>query len=136
MKEFFSKGNIDIDYGVEGPYNRFSPWRDEVEYPSADMIENEKEFIIDLDMPGLDKEGIKINLTENDFEVRSEKETKDLKEDEFYVRSERTYKGFYRRFSLPEQIIPEEAKASYKSGVLQVILPKAKRSRRRPLEIE
>jgi HSP20 family molecular chaperone IbpA len=136
MNSFFGKGNIDIDYGLEGPYSRSPRWRSDMEYPSADIIETDSEFIISLDMPGLDKESIKINLTENDFEVKSEKESQDLKEDEFYVRAERTYRGFYRKFALPEPIITEDAKASYKSGVLQVRLPKSRKSKRRPLEIE
>ena len=52
------------------------------------------------------------------------------------MRAERSYKGFYRSISLPVKIVPEQAKASYKNGVLEVVMPKAEKKKLKKAKIQ
>jgi len=95
--------------------------------PLVDLKETEKEFIATLEIPGVDKKDIQLNITDNSIEVKVEKKSEMKIEDENkgYIRSERVYNGFYRSMSLPSRVISQKAKASYKNGILEVIIPKS-----------
>ncbi|MDD2445139.1 MAG: Hsp20/alpha crystallin family protein [Candidatus Nanoarchaeia archaeon] len=94
--------------------------------PISDLYETEKEFVAELDMPGLDKSDIKVNVTKNSIEIKAEKckeEEQENKKKGFY-KLERNFSGFYKNFALPNNIDSEKAKAEYKNGVLRVSIPK------------
>lgn len=94
--------------------------------PCVDLEDREKEFYLCADLPGMKKEDIEINAAEDGIEIRVEAEREAEAEKKGYVRRERTYRGFYRRVSLPAKIKPNEVKAKYRNGVLEVHMPKAK----------
>ena len=96
--------------------------------PLADLKETETDFIALFEIPGVDKKDIQLNLTETQLEIKVEKrsEVNVSNEEDGYIRSERIYSGFYRTMNLPSRIISERTRASYKNGVLEVIMPKAK----------
>lgn len=94
--------------------------------PLVDLKENEHEFIVSIEVPGVDKKDIQLNITENNLEVKVEKKSEiNVTHEKGYVRSERVFNGFYRSMSLPSRIIADKARANYKNGILEVILPKA-----------
>lgn len=94
--------------------------------PCVDLEEREKEFYLCADLPGMRKEDIEINATDDSIEIRVEAKREEEAEKKGYVRRERTYRGFYRRMSLPAKIKPKEVKAKYQNGVLEVHMSKAK----------
>jgi HSP20 family protein len=109
---------------------RISDWANEMpdedfSSPDADIIDTDDELIIKIDLPGVKKEDIKLNLNSDFVEIKCEKtdEVKDEEEGDYYL-SERYYRGFYRRITLPKSIVPEEAKAKYRNGVLEITAPK------------
>ena len=92
--------------------------------------------MIRADLPGYAPENVTINVLENSVRISGEiKEEKDTKEGNFELR-ERSYGSFSRTIPLPVQIKPEEAKARYKNGVLEIILPKVEAPKGRILDIE
>ncbi len=92
--------------------------------PSVNIIENEKDFELELSVPGRTKEDFVIEVDDNvltvSSEVKSEKETEELR----YTRREFAYKSFKRAFSLPDTVNADEIKADYVSGILKFTLPK------------
>lgn len=99
--------------------------------PLSDMWETEDAFMIHIELPGVNKEDIKLNITERDLEVKVEKKEEVSTEEEGFKRMERSYRGFYRRFTLPEEVDKEKIDASYENGILKIKLPKTEKSKKK-----
>lgn len=96
--------------------------------PVSDLYETDKEVIAEVDMPGVDKNDIKVNVTEDAIEIKAEKKNELKQEDKKkgMFRLERSFAGFYRSFALPNSVDPDKANAEYKDGVLKITVPKLK----------
>lgn len=104
--------------------------------PYTDMIETDKEVVFTAEIPGIKKEDMKINVTENRIDVSVEtKGEKEKKEREEYYYESR-YQGFKSSYSTPVEIDPEKVKASYKNGVLEIRAKKAEIKEKKKIEIE
>ncbi len=89
----------------------------------ADFIETENEFILEVELPGIEKEDIKLNVTDRGIELKAEKkEEKGEKTKESYSYA-KSYAGFYRSIDLPIEADKENMDASYKNGILTVHIP-------------
>lgn len=105
-------------------------------YIPVDLEERENELVATIDLPGFNKKDIKIELVNNSLIVKGEKkEEKEEKSKKYYFK-ERSYGSFYRTISLPVEVNPEEVKATYKDGVLTVVMKKAKKSKNVEINIE
>lgn len=94
--------------------------------PDIEVLERENEFLVRVDVPGLKKEEIVLEMTDTELTIKGErKKVKEEKEEGFY-RSERIYGAFCRTIPLPEGVKIDQAKAVVKDGVLEVKLPLAK----------
>lgn len=92
--------------------------------PAVNIREDEKRFTLELAVPGIDKKDLKIDINEDVITISSEhKEEKEENSDDF-KRREFSYSSFCRSFYLPENVTKEKIDASYKDGILTVILPK------------
>jgi HSP20 family protein len=92
--------------------------------PAVNIREDEKNFMLDLAIPGIDKKDLKIDINEDVLTVSSE--TKNEMEDnrDGYKRKEFSYSSFCRSFQIPDNVNREKIEASYKDGILSVSLPK------------
>ena len=92
--------------------------------PAVNIRENEKSYVIDLAIPGMDKKDLKIDINEDVLTISSEtkSETEDSKDG--YKRKEFSYSSFCRSFYIPENTDKEKIEGNYKDGVLSVTLPK------------
>lgn len=94
--------------------------------PRSDFWETEKEVGLTLDVPGVDRKDILLNISPHAIEVRAEKrESKEEKQTDLY-RMERSYSGFYRSFPIPSNVDATKARARYENGVLKIIVPKSR----------
>lgn len=93
--------------------------------PLIDLADNGKDYIVRAEIPGIEKEDLNIELTENSIEISGEMKADEKEEGKGYLRRERRYAKFYRSLPLPESILTEKADAELKDGVLTVKLPKA-----------
>lgn len=98
--------------------------------PSTNILETEKDFKLQMAVPGVDKKDIKIDLEKNILNISSEKPAEE-KENEGvkYTRREFLYGTFCRSFTLPETIDAEKINAEVKDGILTVTLPKKEEAR-------
>lgn len=106
--------------------------------PSIDVFERKGEFVVRADLPGMTRDNITVEVTDGELVVHGErKEEKEQKEKGYYA-SERSYGAFYRAVPLPEGVKADEAKATFKDGVLEIAMPagKAPEKHGRQLEIK
>ena len=92
--------------------------------PAVDVSESENEFVVRAELPGMSHEDIDINVQENVLTLKGEKKQEKKEEKENFHRLERTYGSFSRSFTLPVGVKPEDIKATFKDGVLEVTMPK------------
>lgn len=91
--------------------------------PSVDIYEEGKELVIKADMPGVTKDDLKLEVTDNTLTISGEKKKEDKIERENYFRYERSHGSFYRSFELPEGTDTDKVKAHFDNGVLEVRIP-------------
>jgi HSP20 family protein len=104
--------------------------------PFIDIVETDKEVIATAEMPGLNKEDIKINLTEDRLEISAETKREEEKREKGYVYRERRSGNYYRAVALPSPIDPNNSKASYKNGVLEIRMPKTEVKEKKEIKVE
>jgi HSP20 family molecular chaperone IbpA len=92
--------------------------------PLLDIRDNGDELLIEAEMPGISKEDIDIQLSENSIQICGEIKSVERDADEGYIRHERVYTTCARHMPLPSEIIPDEADATLEDGILHIKLPK------------
>jgi HSP20 family protein len=103
--------------------------------PSVNIYEKGNEVIMRSDLPGVKKEDINIDITENYMTISGEKKRKEKIEREDYYRYERSFGSFCRRFELPGDLDTEKVKAHFEDGVLEVTIPMSKEAAKKHKKI-
>jgi len=96
--------------------------------PVMDVIEDEENLIVKTDLPGVKKEDIKIDITEDTLEITANFQEETEVEDVNYIKRERRYGEAKRLMKLPAKILINESTAKFENGVLTVTLPKLEKS--------
>lgn len=117
----------------------FEPFRlesDKVAWvPQIEVFQNNGQFMVRADLPGLTKDDVRVELTDNLLTISGErKEEKEEKREGFY-RSELSYGSFHRQIPLPEGAKAEDAAATFRNGVLEITIP-APKSEASPRKLE
>jgi HSP20 family protein len=107
-------------------------WRE----PLMDLWEDEDNVTIRAEIPGVNKEDIKLNVTEDSLEVKVLRKKESKGETAGVQHLERSYEGFYRYVQLPCKVVPEKAEATYNNGILEVKIPKAEKEKKRGVEVK
>lgn len=103
--------------------------------PAIDLYEDKDNLVVKAELPGMKKENIDISLHEGLLTISGErKEEKKVGSGEAY-RSERFVGRFHRTFSLPTQVNPDKIMATYKDGVLTVVLPKSEEAKPKQIPV-
>ena len=115
---------LNIDRFFEQPLLR-GDWP-AAKIPAANVSEHEKEFLIELAVPGMNRENMKIDVENRVLTVSGHKEVKEEKKGKngHYMRREYSYDSFSRSFELPDTVQDDGIKATYQNGVLELHLPK------------
>lgn len=92
--------------------------------PRADVYEQNGSIVVKAELPGMKKEDIDVEFDDGDLVIRGERSTEEKVEEKDYYRMERSRGSIYRRFPLPQGVTPEQIKANYSDGVLEVTVPK------------
>ena len=119
-----------------GRYPAISKEQEGYFVPAIDVEETEKEYIVKAELPGLSKDDIKISLRDNSITIYGERKKEKEEKGKTYHRVEMVYGKFSRTIELPEEIVPDKAKAEYKNGILTVTLPKSEKAKPKEIEIE
>jgi len=106
-----------------------------ISVPAADIIENEKEFLIKAEIPGMDQEDIDISIDGNCLTIKGEKKTEKEEKGEKYLRREMSCGSFSRSFTINHEIKADEIKAGYKNGIVEITIPKEEKVKPKKIEI-
>ena len=105
--------------------------------PSCDIEEEKDKYIIKADLPGVDKKDLDVKLENGVISIRGEKQVeKETGKGTKRHRTERFHGTFARSFTLPDAVQDERVDASYKDGVLSLVIPKAEESRPKSIDIK
>ncbi len=133
----FSLSNIFDDYLGDGFF--FNSGREVTrhKWPNVDIVENDGDFTIEADLPGLEKKDIAITIENGVLTISGEKK-KDKKErkKERYYYYERSYGSFCRTFALPENVDEKSIHANYKNGLLTLTIKKKEKAKPKSIEVK
>jgi HSP20 family protein len=104
--------------------------------PAVDITEHDDQYIVKVELPGVNKDEVKITLDNNILTIRGEKKQDREVKKENYHRVERSYGSFQRSFTLPSTVKSDKIDAVYKDGVLQIALPKAEEAKPKQIEVK
>jgi HSP20 family protein len=104
--------------------------------PPVDVVDREHEVLLKMDLPEVSQSEIDIKVEENTLTIKGERKFIKETPEENYIQIERPYGGFHRQFTLPKRIDQDKIKASYKDGVLSVVLPKTEEVYPKQVSIE
>ena len=106
--------------------------------PATDVSENDKEFKITAELPGMESKDVQITAADGYVTIRGEKKEEKKEEREGYFRQERSYGSFQRVVALPDTANFDKAEANFKNGVLTLAIPKkaGAQSKERKIEIK
>ena len=98
----------------------------------TDIKETEDSYIIDVDLPGFDKENIKIDVTDGYLNINASVNNEEKEEKENYLRKERFSGECSRSFYIGEDVKTEDIKANFRNGILTLDVPKVKDEDKEP----
>ena len=105
--------------------------------PRLDLLENEQAFEIQAEMPGVEKEDLKVAIDHQRVTIEGEcRKANERREGENVVYSERSARKFMRSFNLPSEVDEEAAQARLDNGVLHLVLPKKQGSTARRIDVQ
>jgi HSP20 family protein len=104
--------------------------------PLVDITEDEKEFLLKAELPGVKREEVKVTVEDGVLTLTGERRFEQEEKEMRYHRIERAYGSFMRSFTLPEGTPADKVAAEFKDGVLLVHLPKALTPKASPMEVK
>ena len=104
--------------------------------PAFDISENDKEYVVSAELPGLDIKDVDITISDGILSVKGEKKHETEDKGENFHRIERHYGSFNRSFRIPGRVESDKVDASYKDGILKVLLPKAEGTETKKIDIK
>jgi len=106
---------------------------------SCDVIDEGNQFRVKMDVPGIQKKDIKLNVTDNSLEVSAEHKEESEEKKKNYLKKERSNVSYYRTLPMSEDVVSGKVKAKLTDGVLEITLPKAKPTKtqtKKPVSIQ
>ena len=104
--------------------------------PAIDVVENQDDYVVKAELPGVNKNDVKITVQNDVLTIRGEKKSEKEEKENSYHRIERSFGVFQRSFTLPKSVKNEKIEASYDNGVLTVKLPKIEEAKPKEIEVK
>lgn len=104
--------------------------------PKVDVIDRENEVLVRAELPGVDKDNIEVSITDHSVWIKGTTSKEEKEEDGNYYRHETMRGEFARTVSLPADVNTEKASAKFRDGVLELVMPKSERAKRRTIKVD
>jgi HSP20 family protein len=104
--------------------------------PAVDVSESEDKITVKAEIPGMEAKDIDISMSGDTLTIKGEKKTEKEEKEENYHLVERSYGSFRRAMKLPAVVDADKVEATYKNGVLTVVLPKKEEVKPKAIEIK
>jgi len=104
--------------------------------PRIEMIEEENEYRVTAELPGLEKDDFNVELLGDRLVIKGEKKTTHEEKKHNYTFSELNYGAFSRSIPLPGEVAADKIEATYKNGILSLKLPKSENAQRKAIDVK
>lgn len=104
--------------------------------PSLDLSESDSEIKVTAELPGMDENDVNVSLAHNVLTISGEKKDEHEEKNENFHRIERSYGSFKRSVTLLQEVDPDSVEATFKNGVLTVVLPKTRKAQEEVKKIQ
>jgi HSP20 family protein len=104
--------------------------------PSVDIFEDKDDIVVKAEIPGMAKDDVNVNVTDNTLTISGEKKKEEKVEKKDYYRIERSSGSFSRSFHLPAEVRTDKAKATFKDGILEVRMPKTEEAKKKETRVK
>ncbi len=105
-------------------------------HPAVDIYETEGAVVVSAELPGVRKEDVTVEVKDNILTIKGERLSDQSIGSESYYRRERCFGSFSRSFSLQHQVSPEQIRAKFKDGILQIEVPKPEEEKPRQITVD
>jgi HSP20 family protein len=134
VRDFGFGGGLASGLGRE--FGRLADLEGSMWLPQVEAFERDGKLIVRADLPGMTKDDIDVDITDDAIQIRGERRQEREENEEGYYRSERSYGSFYREIPLPSGVNREQANATFRNGMLEISMPApARQSSSRRIEI-
>ena len=120
----------------ENFFGRMPMERHDFWLPTVDIVENNGNIEVKVELPGMNKDDIKVTIKNNMLRLSGERKQEEETKEKTFHRIERYFGKFCRTIQLPADIDADKIKAQYKDGVLNITLPKPKSMKPKEIEVE
>ncbi len=103
--------------------------------PSVDITETDTAYMIKGEIPGVDKENVKVTIEDGMVSISGERKQEKEEKDKKFHRIERSYGSFMRSFRLPDNVDESAVKAEFKDGMINVTLPKSGKTKAKLINV-
>jgi HSP20 family protein len=124
MDQLFDQFRTNIDDLFWRPHNIFPRTIDEQQTPMMDVADLGNKYEMKVEIPGISKENINIDVSPTGIEISAKQETSQDEKNKSWLRRERSSMSYYRSVEFPDKIKPDTVEAEFKDGVLTLSLPK------------
>ena len=104
--------------------------------PRINVEETDNDWIISAELPGVEKENVKVNFQDNVLTISGEKKFEKEEKEKNFHRIERSYGKFSRSLNINSPVLADKIEAGYKDGVLTVTLPKAEEAKPKLIDVK
>lgn len=104
--------------------------------PSVDISDEKDKILIKADLPGVKQDNLNVDIEDSVLTIKGERKEESEKKEKNYYQSERFYGNFVRSFTLPSTVDAAKTKATYKDGVLEIVLPKKEEAKPKTIKVE
>lgn len=104
--------------------------------PLVDIVEDDKEYLITAELPGVKKEDVKVTVENGVLTISGERKFEKEEKGKKYHRVERAYGNFVRSFTLPDDADANKVNAEFKDGVLKVRVTKSESAKPKQIEVK
>jgi HSP20 family protein len=104
--------------------------------PAVEIFETENDITVKAELPGIDPKQVEVNVTEEGLTIKGEAKVEHEERKRNYYRRELRYGSFQRTVVLPTEVKGDEAKATFRHGILEVKVPKAERVKPKTVKVE
>ena len=138
MERDFNKifNSLERKFGFGDGDNENEEFENAVWMPMTDILEDDNQYYLNIDLPGIKKEDVKINYSNGQLSISGERKQETVEKNTKFHRAERSYGKYYRSFTLPQKIKESEIDAEFKDGQLKISIPKSEEVKPKQIEIK
>jgi len=103
--------------------------------PSVDIVDREKEVVVRAEIPGIDKEDLDLSIVDRTLTIKGSSRREEKEQQDDYVRHEIRSGSISRSLLLPTDVNASRARATFKDGIVELHLPKARASKRHRISV-